>query len=133
MAEPFIGSEAVTNGEVVKSALRSHYLRLFRDVYVNPDAELTPLTRARAAWLWSRRRGVVAGISAAAVHGAEWVDGTAPLELIHRNRNPMPGLRVHSERIEEDEIMLVDGVPLTTPARTAVDVDVGTQSTMPWR
>jgi very-short-patch-repair endonuclease len=122
MAEPFIGSEAVATGKVVKSALRTHYLKLLRDVYVNPDTELTPLVRARAAWLWSRRRGIVAGLSAAAVHGAEWVDVTAPLEVLHSNRNPLPGLRIRSDRIEDDEVMLINGVPVTTPARTALDL-----------
>ncbi|CAM3476352.1 DUF559 domain-containing protein [Mycobacterium colombiense] len=122
MAEPFIGSEAVANGDVDKSALRTHYRKLFRDVYVEPDVELTPLVRARAAWLWSRRRGIIAGLSAAAVHGAKWVDATAPLEILHNNRNPLPGLRIHSDRLEEDEFTLIDGVPVTTPARTAVDL-----------
>jgi very-short-patch-repair endonuclease len=122
MAEPFIGSEAVANGDVDKSALRTHYRKLFRDVYVEPDAELTPLVRARAGWLWSRRRGIIAGLSAAAVHGAKWVDAKAPLEILHNNRNPLPGLRIHSDRLEDDEFTLIDGVPVTTPTRTAVDV-----------
>ncbi|OJZ74925.1 hypothetical protein BRW65_06845 [Mycobacterium paraffinicum] len=122
MVEPFIGSEAVSNGEVVKSALRTHYRKLFRDVYVDPGAELTPLIRARAAWLWSRRRGIIAGLSAAAVLGARWVDATAPLEILHSNRNPLPGLRVHSGPLREEEFTLIDGVPVTTPARTAVDL-----------
>ncbi|OBF07533.1 hypothetical protein A5730_11845 [Mycobacterium sp. ACS4054] len=122
MAEPFIGSEAVAAGALVKSALRTRYRKLFRDVYVDPGAELTPLMRARAAWLWSRRRGVVAGLSAAAVHGAHWVDPAAPLEVLHSNRNPLPGLRVHSDRFDDDEVVLIDGVPVTTPARTGVDL-----------
>ncbi|ORB72213.1 DUF559 domain-containing protein [Mycobacterium scrofulaceum] len=122
MAEPFIGSEAVANGELVKSALRTHYRKLFHDVYVDPGAELSPLIRARAAWLWSRRRGIIAGLSAAAVHGAQWVDATSPVEIMHSNRNPLPGLRIHSGRLEDDEFTLIDGVPVTTPARTAVDL-----------
>jgi very-short-patch-repair endonuclease len=122
MAEPFIGSEAVANGDVLKSALRTHYTKLFRDVYLSPGAELTPLVRARAGWLWSRRRGIVAGLSASALHGARWVDVTAPLEILHSNRNPLPGLRVRGNRIEDDEVALIDGVPVTTPARTALDL-----------
>ncbi|SOJ57574.1 hypothetical protein MSIMFB_05052 [Mycobacterium simulans] len=122
MVEPFIGSEAVGNGDLVKSALRTRYTKVFRDVYVSPGSELTPLIRARAGWLWSRRRGVVAGLSASAVHGAKWVDVAAPLEIIHSNRNPMPGIRVRGERVEEDEVALIDGVPVTTPARTALDI-----------
>ena len=122
MAEPFIGSEAVANGDVVKSALRTRYNKLFRDVYIDPDAELTPLVRARAGWLWSRRRGIVAGLSASAAHGAEWVDAAAPLEIIHSNRNPLPGLRIHGDFIDDDEIAPIEGIPVTTPARTALDL-----------
>ncbi len=122
MAEPFIGSEAVANGDVVKSALRTRYTKLFRDVYLSPGAELTPLIRARAGWLWSRRRGIIAGLSAAALHGANWVDIAAPLEILHSNRNPVRGLRVRGDRIEDDEVVLIDGIPVATPARTALDL-----------
>lgn len=122
MGEPFVGSEAVTNGELRKSALRTRYTRVFRDVYVSPGTELTPLIRARAAWLWSRRRGIVAGNSAAAVHGAKWVDLDAPFEMIHSNRNPIAGLRVRTEEIADDEILRVDGIPVTSAARTALDI-----------
>ena len=110
MAEPFIGSEAVANGDVVKSALRTRYNKLFRDVYIDPDAELTPLVRARSGWLWSRRRGIVAGLLASAAHGAEWVDAAAPLEIIHSNRNPLPGLRIHGDFIDDDEIEAAGGL-----------------------
>jgi hypothetical protein len=122
MAEPFIGSEAVASGDIIKSALRTRYTKLFREVYVNPGAELTPLARARAGWLWSRRRGIVAGLSASALHGAEWVDAAAPFEILHSNRNPVPGLRVRGDRSEDDEVARIDGVPVTTPARTALDL-----------
>lgn len=122
MGDPFVGSETVANGELPKSALRTRYTRVFRDVYVSPGTELTPLVRAKAGWLWSRRRGIVAGNSAAAVHGAKWVDLEAPLEMIHSNRNPLAGLRVRTEAIEDDEIVLVDGVPITSVARTALDI-----------
>jgi very-short-patch-repair endonuclease len=122
MAEPFIGSEAVAQGDIVKSALRTRYTKLFRDVYVTPGTELTPLVRARAGWLWSRRRGIVAGLSASALHGAEWVSVDAPLEILHSNRNAMPNLIVRGDRIDDDEVALIDGVPVTTPARTAPDL-----------
>jgi hypothetical protein len=122
VAEPFIGSEAVANGVLGKSALRTYYVKLFRDVYISPDAELTSHLRAHAGWLWSRRRGIVAGLSASALHGAKWVDVTAPLEIICANRNPQPGIRVHGEAIGMDEVTVVNGVPVTTPARTALDL-----------
>ena len=56
------------------------------------------MLRARAAWLWSRRRGIVAGRSASALHGAKWIDNRAPAGL-----------------------GTVD-VRVTTPARTAFDL-----------
>ena len=80
MAEPFVGSEAVARGALLKSALRTQYTKLLRDVYVNRDTELTPQLRAQAGWLWSRRRGIIAGLSASAIHGAKWVDVAVPVE-----------------------------------------------------
>jgi hypothetical protein len=95
---------------------------LFRDVYVSPDTELTPQLRAHAGWLWSGRRGIIAGLSASALHGAKWVDVTAPLEIIHANRNPLHGIRVRGDDIGEDEVVVIEGVPATTPSRTALDL-----------
>ncbi|WP_156687947.1 type IV toxin-antitoxin system AbiEi family antitoxin [Mycobacterium sp. Marseille-P9652] len=122
MSEPFVGSEAVANGEVLKSALRTHYTRLFRDVYANPGLEQSPIVRARAGWIWSRRRGIVAGLTASAVYGARWIEPSRPLEILHTNRNPLPGIVVRGGRIDDDEVTVVDGVPVTTPARTALDL-----------
>lgn len=122
MGQPFIGSEAVASGDLAKSALRTQYRKLLRDVYVGRNVELTPEVRARAAWLWSRRRGIVAGLTASAVHGAKWVEPSAPLEILHTNRNPLAGIKVRNDRIEDDEIIWLDGIPVTTPARTALDM-----------
>lgn len=80
MANPFVGSEAVAAGAVTKSELRTSYKRLLRDVYVVRGTELTPGVLAAAGWLWSRRSAVVAGRSAAAVLGAQWLD-LRPIEL----------------------------------------------------
>lgn len=122
MADPFVGSEAVASGVLVKSALRTRYTKLLRDVYVNRDTELTPQLRAQAGWLWSRRRGIIAGLSASALHGAKWIDVAAPVEIIHTNRNGLPGIRVRGDRIEEDEVTVVGAIRVTTPARTALDL-----------
>ncbi len=81
MGKPFLGSEAVASGLVTPYALRTgRFVAIHRDVYVPRDAEITAVVRAEAAWLWSRRRGVIAGRSAAALHGAKWVDGQAPAD-----------------------------------------------------
>jgi hypothetical protein len=121
MAEPFIGSEAVASGALTKAQLATRYCRLFPDVYVDRDVEVTAELRARAGWLWTGRRGVVAGFAAAALHGSKWVDDGQVVELIHDNlRNPA-GIQTHRERIDEDEIEVTAGIPVTSPVRTALD------------
>ncbi len=122
MAEPFIGSEVVAAGIASHNQLRRRYRRVFPDVYVGRDADLSPAVLAQAGWLWSRRRGVVAGFSASALHGSRWVDASQPVELIHQNRNHPRGLRVWGDRLEPDEMQVLDGVMVTTPARTALDL-----------
>ena len=71
---PFVGSEAIERRLVRKHELRSRYRKVFPDVYVPNDVELTLPLRARAGWLWSHRQGVFAGLTASALHGAKWVD-----------------------------------------------------------
>jgi hypothetical protein len=80
------------------------------------------LDKAIAAWLWSGRRATVAGLSAAAFHGSLWIDAGLPAELNQRHRHKTKGIVLHSDRLGEDEVCVVDGVPATTPARTAYDL-----------
>lgn len=122
MGEPFVGSEAVACGLLTKSHLETRYIRLFRGVYIDRDAEVTAAVRARAGWLWTRRRGIVAGFSAAALHGSKWVDDRRPVELIHDNHHLAAGLQLHREPVQADEVELIDGVAATSPTRTALDL-----------
>ncbi|KUI05885.1 hypothetical protein [Mycobacterium sp. IS-3022] len=122
MGEPFIGSEALASGRLSTYALRSRFARLFPDVYVEPDDEVTAITLAKAAYLWSRRAGVIAGQTAAAMHGAKWVDNRQPAELLWHNRRPAKGVRTWSDEYADDEVQIIDGVRVTTPARTALDI-----------
>jgi hypothetical protein len=122
MTDPFLGSEALAVGAVTPHELRSRYVPLHKDVYLPRDAELTAVLRAKACWLRSRRRGVLAGFSASALHGSKWIDPALPAAIIDTNRRPTPGVRVWEAHIEADEIAVVDHMRLTTPARTALDL-----------
>lgn len=102
--------------------LRSRYVALHKDVYVPQGVELTAQLRAKALWLRSRRRGVLAGYSASAFHGAKWIDADLPAAIIDTNRRRAPGLQVWEERIEPDEICVIEGMRVTTPERTALDL-----------
>jgi len=117
-----IGSESVAAGLVSPYALRTRYVGIYPGVHLPRHTVVHAAIRAEAAWLWSRRRGVVAGRSAAALHGAKWVDPRAPAELLHGNRHSPCGIRTYADRIADDEAALVNGVRVTTPARTALDL-----------
>jgi hypothetical protein len=121
MVEPFIGSDAIDVGVLTKAHLATRYRRLFPDVYVARDAGVDAAVRAKAGWLWSGRRAVVAGFAAAALHGSKWADDTRVVELIHDNWRSPAGIQTHGDRFEDDEIELVAGMPVTSPARTALD------------
>lgn len=95
---------------------------VFRNVYVPNGVDLSPATKGYAAWLWSGRRATLAGLSAAAWHGARWIDADAPAELNRPGRNRVDGMLFHSDVLHPDEVCVVRGVPVTTPARTAFDL-----------
>lgn len=122
MTDPFLGSEALTAGAVTPYELRSRYIALHKDVYVPRDTQLTAVLRAKACWLRSRRRGVLAGFSASALHGSRWIDAALPAAIIDTNRRPAADVQVWEERVETDEITVVSGMRVTTPARTALDL-----------
>jgi hypothetical protein len=120
--DPFIGSEAVASGLLRRHQLRSRFQPLFPNVYVPRDQQPTLRQRAVAAWLWSHRQGVIAGLTAAAWHGSKWVDDHLPAELIWSNTRPPRGVRTYDLRLRPDESHVVDGLPVTTPQRTAFDI-----------
>jgi hypothetical protein len=119
---PVLGAEAIATKAIRERALRREYRQLYPGVYVPRAFELSARQRAEAAWLWSKRRGVIAGPSAAALLGAKWVDGTQPAELIHDNRKAPPMLIVRTETLLTGERVDVDGMAVTSPARTAFDL-----------
>jgi hypothetical protein len=122
MDGPFVGSEALARGALTRFELARWHRRLFPDVYLAVSREPSLRDRTEGAWLWSRRRGVIAGVAAAALHGADWVDGTIPVELIWKNGRPPAGLVVRNEALDADEITKVCGISVTTKTRTAFDL-----------
>jgi hypothetical protein len=122
MGEVFLGSEAVAQGKLTGYALRRWYRPIFRDVYVPKWQTATVRDRAIGAWIWSKRKAVIAGAAASSLHGAEWVDDDAAIELrLNCTRAPR-GIIARNETLADDEICWIAGVPVTTPARTAFDL-----------
>ncbi|WP_067966617.1 hypothetical protein [Mycolicibacter icosiumassiliensis] len=119
---PFLAGEALESGALTFRELRRFHAAVYPGVWVPREADLSPQQRARAAWLWSRRRGVLAGLSAAALLGTKWIESDCPAELIHTNRRPPNLIRVHTDTLLAGETAEIDGLPLTTAARTAFDI-----------
>lgn len=119
---PFRGADAVAAGQLNAYQLRRFYTVVYPGVYAPRDVELTARQRARAAWLWSRRSGVLAGLSASVMLGAKWIEPKRPAELVHGNRRPPTMLTVHSDTLLSGEVTEIDGMSVTTAARTGFDI-----------
>jgi len=117
-----VASEAVAASQVTRQQVRANYTKLYRNVYVLNGLEMDARLRARAAWLWSGRKAVVVGNSAAALLGARWVPADIPAELA-RTRTPAPqGIVVHSGSLAAAELRVVGDIECTTVPRTAYDL-----------
>lgn len=122
MGDLILASDAITAGTMTRGQLRWNYRPLYPDVHIPRDAEPTLARRAEGAWLWSRRRGVITGRAASALHGSKWLADDTPVELLWKNSNPPEGIFTRRERVAPAEIARVDGMFVATPARTALDL-----------
>jgi hypothetical protein len=118
----FLGSEALAADTLTRHELRRFHRRLHPDVYAPNGADLTLDDRITAAWLWSRRRGVVCGLAASAMHGAQWVDIDTPIELAIPNHRPTPGVITRNHALPDEEVVHRGAMTLTSVERTAFDL-----------
>jgi hypothetical protein len=118
---PFLGSEAIACGRVTRRALQRRFSRVYRDVYMPKAQPITPVARAKAAWLWSGRDATLGGFSAAAMLGSKWIDPEEPADLF-RIGDAVDGINIHRDKLIAEEVCVVGGIPTTTPARTAFDL-----------
>ena len=91
----------------------SQFEPVYRNVYLPKGRELTPVTRAKAAWLWASREATLAGLPASAMHGSLWIDPAEPAELIRRG-DEVDGILIHRDKLVDDEIC---------PGQHARDID----------
>jgi hypothetical protein len=122
MNDVVVGSEALRSGTLSRYQLRAGFRAIYPDVYLADCTAPSLRTRSEAAWLWSGRRGVLAGLAAAALHGSDWIGDDEPVELIWRNPHAPAGVITRNQHVEGEEVTRVAGLPVTTPARTAFDL-----------
>lgn len=120
----------ISDGELGRLTRTGELHRLRRGAYVDsvlPDARAERhrlLIRATAAVL--RRPAVVSHQSAAVLHGLPLWD--VPLDRVHVTRRPRAWndtsavLSCHVAQLRDDEIVSIDGLPVTNPVRTALDL-----------
>jgi hypothetical protein len=123
---PFRGSAAVAAGVVTRGALYGPgYRRLHPGIHIAEGGALDLLTWSRAAHELVAPCGVLAGYSAAELHGASCAPEGAPAEVLlldgyRRGAGPM--LVVHRDTVGAHEISRIDGLRLTSSERTAADL-----------
>jgi hypothetical protein len=122
MTEVFLGSEALRRGDITRHDLQRWHRRIYPGVYVEKRRPVSLQDSIAGAWLWSRRKGVVAGVAASALHGAGWVDDDIRVELICNNGRPPRQVIVRNEQLGGDEVTIIGGLPVTTVSRTAFDL-----------
>jgi very-short-patch-repair endonuclease len=122
MDTPFLGREALASGAMNRHQLRTRFRTLCPGVYVPRQQTVSLHDRIHAAWLWSQREGTVAGLAAAALHGARWIDDDIPVELVYSNARAPQGVLTRRDRLLVGEVEARRGLRLTTSARTAFDI-----------
>ncbi|OZC58340.1 hypothetical protein CH289_01880 [Rhodococcus sp. RS1C4] len=121
--QPFRGSLAVRDGSLTRHQLTHGFKRIHRDVYVRKDVRIDAVVRARAAHEFAGRAAVCCGMSAAALHGARWIDPDSLAEVIWLGRRrQLDGIRIRFDTVRDVEITTVAGLPVTTIPRTMFDL-----------
>ncbi|MBA3300543.1 MAG: DUF559 domain-containing protein [Thermoleophilaceae bacterium] len=94
--------------------------RVHRGVYALGAPALTREGRWIAAAFAAGPGAVLSHRSAAVLHGLLQFEGPA-IEVTAPRRREIPGVRSYESTLALDEITVVDGIPVTTAARTIVD------------
>ncbi len=122
----FRGSDAVAARVLTRAQLRgASWRRIWPDLYVHRDVDVTHALRARAAAAHLVGDSVVTGVSAAVLWGVELAGHGDDVELtVPPGRGPVrvPGLRVRRSALPDGWVVQRRGVPCTTPEATAVRV-----------
>lgn len=120
---PFRGSRAIGAGHVTRHRLAHDFDRLHRDVYIRKNVVVDAVVRAHASHTLAGSGAVSCGLSAAALHGAKWIDPDEPAELIWPARTrQLSGLRIRFDKVLAADTVMVGGVLATSVPRTMFDL-----------
>jgi very-short-patch-repair endonuclease len=123
---PFRGSEAVAAGRLTRGALRGpRFRQLGTDTYVRASVPDEPRLAVHAAAVKAGPDAVITGWSACVWWRCEvvpWPPPPVELAAPDRRLRAAPGLLVCRARYRDEDIVVEDGVRVTTCLRTAYDL-----------
>jgi hypothetical protein len=127
-SRPFRGSAAVRDGVVTRERLRRRtWRRLLPDIYVHADV-FDPDDHAmwcRAVALTLRPGSAIDRYSAAFLWGVDLLPDRRTVHVavpLHERPRPQPWRRVVRTVLAATDLEHLDGIPVTTPRRTAFDL-----------
>ena len=132
-SHPFTTAQALehgtSRGQLQRAVEQGLLQRVLLGVYAGIDLPDTPMLRARAAALVLAPTHVVCDRSAAWLHGIDHLDPRSRdvpprLEVVAMDgtRTRASGTRGGTRALVAEDVMVLDGVPVTTPPRTAADL-----------
>lgn len=125
---PFTTAEAVRAGMSLKQLRRRQLRRMGKGIRAGcPTADLSLSVRVRP-FIEVNERCAASHLTAAELHSLPQRHQDGPFEAFHLIRPEgaahldRPHVIVHRMKLYEDEVTEIDGVPVTTPARTWLDM-----------
>lgn len=125
LAAPFRGSDALRRGLLTRAQLRSScWRRPLHDIYCHAALPDSPGVRGAALGLIVPRGAAVSGPYAAWLHGVDVLRTHDRLELTAPPSSGLSraGKAVRESRLTDDDVVVVGGVRVTSPLRTAFDL-----------
>ncbi|MFI5736662.1 type IV toxin-antitoxin system AbiEi family antitoxin domain-containing protein [Kribbella sp. NPDC051587] len=123
----------VSKMQLSRLAERGTLQRVRHGIYALPSADTGPLLGLRAAWLATGSRpsgqqplAVVSGESAAAVHGlGDLLPSKYEFSTAVRRQTTQADTRYRKRDLPDEDVTWVNGLPVTTVARTLRDLAAG--------
>ena len=106
-------------------AIRRENRRIQRGIYADPSVNLTPIDLIRAAAMRAGPGAVVAGTSAAILHGTQFieVDGVEMIRDRKGQGRRFDDVRIlRTDRLATADVEIINGLTVTNPIRTAYDL-----------
>lgn len=117
--------DGLSQSQITTRVARRQLLRLYPAVYAVGHTELPAAGRPLAAAWSAGTRGLLFDVAAAQLHGVRESDAAVWDVALPQSKRwtAPPGIRAHAvATLRPEDVTILDGVPVTTLARTVVDL-----------